>query len=462
MGAPHASLWWATLPEPPPARAPLDGDRDVDVCVVGAGYTGLWTALGLVRHDPHLRVVVLDATVPGAGASGRNGGWASALYPISFGRVEREAGRAAMQRLRATLRDAVSGLAEAAHAEGIAFDYERGGTVTLARSALQVDRLHRELAELRSLGDTDEDSRWLDEREATARCDATSVLGAMYTPHCAAVHPAKLAVGLAAAIERRGVEVCEHSAVTEIVPATSTRRAAAVTATGTVRADVVVRATEGFTSGFADARRDVAPLYSLVVATEPLEASFYARIGLSHRETFCDDRHLIIYGQRTADDRLVFGGRGAPYHFGSKVDPSFDHEPAVFERLAATLDELFGAIPGRLTHRWGGPLGVARDFAPYARLDRVAGVAAAGGYVGDGVVLSHVAGLALADLIAGEATERTTLPFVGHRARRWEPEPLRWLGINGGLLAAGLADRHEARTGRSSRAARVVDRLRGG
>jgi glycine/D-amino acid oxidase-like deaminating enzyme len=223
-----------------------------------------------------------------------------------------------------------------------------------------------------------------------------------------------------------------------------------------------VRATEGYTSRFNDARRDIAPLYSLVVATEPLDATFFARVGLSERETFCDERHLIIYGQRTADDRLVFGGRGAPYHFGSRVDPGFDEDPRVFAKLAETLEELFGPLPGGLTHRWGGPLGVARDFAPFARLDRQSGMAAAGGYVGDGVVLSHVAGATLADLIAGEETERTSLPFVGHRSRRWEPEPLRWLGINGGLFAAGLADRREAATGRESRAAGVIERLRGG
>jgi len=462
VGAPHASVWWATLPEPPAVRPPLDGDRDVDVAVVGGGFTGLWTALGLVRRDPTLRVVVLEADVAGAGASGRNGGWASALYPVSFSRVAAESGHEAMARLRATLRTAVRGLGEEAGAEGIDFDYHLGGTVTLARTPLQAERLRHELAELRELGDTDEDHAWLDEHDARARCDATSVLGALYTPHCAAMHPAKLAVGLAGAVERRGVAVCERTAVHEIVAGTRWRRPSAVTEHGTVRADVVVRATEGYTPRLPGARREVAPLYSLVVATEPLPATFFARVGLAERETFCDGRHLIIYGQRTADDRLVFGGRGAPYHFGSRVDPRFDADATVFGKLAATLEELFGPLPGGLTHRWGGPLGVARDFAPYARFDPASGIAAAGGYVGDGVVLSHVAGLTLADLIAREATERTTLPFVGHHARPWEPEPLRWLGINGGLLAAGLADRREAATGRPSRAAAIIERLRGG
>jgi glycine/D-amino acid oxidase-like deaminating enzyme len=459
--APPPSAWWATLGEPPPVRPVLDGDRDVDVAVVGAGFTGLWCALGLVRRDPSLRVVVLEAAVAGFGASGRNGGWASALYPVAFDRVARAHGREAVAALRAALRDGVVDLEADAAAEGISFDYRRGGTVTLARAAPQVDRLRAELAALHELGDTDDDVRWLEADAARTRCDASGTLGALYTPHCAAIHPAKLAVGLAAACERRGVTVHESTPVTAIQPGTSWRRPWAVTPHGTVRADVVVRATEGYTPRLRDARRAIAPLYSLIIATEPLPEAFYDRIGLAQRETFCDGRHLIIYGQRTADDRLVFGGRGAPYHLGSRTDPRFDDEPAVFRRLHATLEELFGTVPGAITHRWGGPLGVARDLAPYARFDATTGLAAAGGYVGDGVVLSRLAGLAVADLVQGAATSHTVLPFVGHRSREWEPEPLRWLGINGGLLAAAWADRAEARTGRPSRAAGVLDRLLG-
>ena len=461
MTAPHASTWWATLDPTPPSRPALDGDRDVDVCVVGGGFTGLWAALSLVRRDPALRVAVLERDVPGAGASGRNGGWASALYPTPLEAVAGQHGHDAAVALRAALRHAVTGLYDEAAAEGIEFDYARGGTVTMARSPLQVERLRGEVDELVALGDDPADTRWLDEREARTRCDATGVLGAAYTAHCAAVHPAKLAVGLAAACERRGVEVLEGTAVTAIEPGTRWRRPWARTAAGTVRADVVVRATEGYTATLRGERRAVVPLYSLIVATEPLDPSFYDRVGLGARETFADGRHLIIYGQRTRDDRLVFGGRGAPYHFGSRTGARFDESPRVFARLEATLAELFGEIPGAFTHRWGGALGVTRDFRPYARYDRETGIAAAGGYVGDGVVLSHVAGCALADLISGDATDRTALPFVGHRSRAWEPEPLRWLGINGGLLAAAHADRVETRTGRPSRAETVVARLRG-
>jgi glycine/D-amino acid oxidase-like deaminating enzyme len=429
------------------------------VAIVGAGYTGLWTALRLLEADAHLRVAVLEAEVAGFGASGRNGGWASALYPRSFEDVEASDGTDAARTLRATLRAAVHELGDRATAEGIDCDYRRGGTVTLARSAPQVDRLRDELDRAHRHGDTDEDLRWLDADAATARCGADGVLGALFTPHCAALHPAKLAIGLAAAVERRGGTIYERTRVTCLEPAGVGARARCVCAAGVVRADVVVRATEGFTPALRATRRDVVPLYSLMVATEPLPASFFARVGLAERETFCDGRHLIIYGQRTADDRLAFGGRGAPYHLGSRVRPRFDQAPKVFEKLEATLGELFGELGGDVTHRWGGPLGMARDRLPFVRFDRGAGMAAAGGYVGDGVVMSFVAGRALAALVAGDDEAVAGLPFVGHRARPWEPEPLRWLGINGALRAADVADAREASTGSASRASGVLERL---
>jgi glycine/D-amino acid oxidase-like deaminating enzyme len=458
VGLPHRSVWWSTLPEPPRVRPSLRGDLDVDVAIVGAGFTGLWTALALLSRTPTLRVAIVEAEVAGFGASGRNGGWASALYPLSFERIAASHGDDVARHLRRTLREGVAELGRLATDEGIECDYQHGGTITLARSELQARRLRVELDEARQSGDTDADLAWLDGADARSRCNANGVVGGLFTPHCAALHPAKLAVGLASAVERRGATIYEGTRVDELVGASGGARASAVTAAGTIRADVVVRATEGFTPMFRDARREVVPLYSLVIGTEPLGGSFFERVGLGDRETFTDARHLIIYGQRTADDRLVFGGRGAPYHLGSKVSPRFDDEPKVFGKLEATLQELFGELPGAVTHRWGGPLGMARDRSPYVRFDRTRGMASAGGYVGDGVVMSLVAGQALASLITGEPLD-APLPFVEHRAKRWEHEPLRWIGINAALHAADVADANELRTKRPSRAAKLFERL---
>jgi glycine/D-amino acid oxidase-like deaminating enzyme len=456
VGARHGSVWSATLAATPPQRAPLDGDLDCDVAIIGAGFTGLWTALSLARTDPSLRVVVVDRESVGFGASGRNGGWASALYPASFERVAATHGHDAMVALRDALRAGVVELGTTASDEGIECDYHRGGTVTLARSEVQAARLRAAASDA-----NDDDVVWLDQAAAAARCNASDVLGATYTPHCAVIHPAKLVHGLAAAAERHGVRIFEHTAVALLQPAAGSRRACARGRFGALRADVVVRATEAYTAQLPRGAREIAPLYSLVVATEPLPASWFDRVGLQERETFCDGRHLIIYGQRTADDRLVFGGRGAPYHFRSRIEPRFDLEPRVFEKLEVTLVQLFGALPVPVSFRWGGPLGAPRDFTPAVRYSRERGLASAGGYVGDGVVLSHLAGRTLAALICGQDSELTSLPFVRHDTRAWEPEPLRWLGINAGLLTADLADRREAATRRPSRLARVLERLQG-
>jgi glycine/D-amino acid oxidase-like deaminating enzyme len=224
----------------------------------------------------------------------------------------------------------------------------------------------------------------------------------------------------------------------------------------------VIRATEGYTRTLAGERRRVVPVYSLIVATEPLPQTVWDQIGLRRRETFSDHRHLIIYGQRTADDRLVFGGRGAPYHFGSRIRPAYDRDERVFASLRATLVDLFPVLrDAAFTHAWGGALGIARDWTASVGLDRATGLGWAGGYVGDGVSTTNLAGRTLADLVLGRETELTALPWVGHHSRAWEPEPLRWLGINAGLRAMTLADAEETRTGRPSRVAKLVSPLLG-
>jgi glycine/D-amino acid oxidase-like deaminating enzyme len=282
------------------------------------------------------------------------------------------------------------------------------------------------------------------------------VLGATYTPHCAALQPAKLVRGLAEVVESRGGQLFERTAADAVEPH------AVRTPGGTVRAEFVVRATEGYTAQLPGGRRLLAPVYSLIIATEPLPDSVWAEIGLRDRETFADHRHLIIYGQRSADGRMVFGGRGAPYHYASRIDPSYDHVPPVFDALHQALLELFPVLKAaRITHRWGGPLGIARDWHASVGVDRSTGLAWAGGYVGDGVSTTNLAGRTLADLITGRDSDLTRLPWVGHRSRSWEPEPLRWLGANAGLRAMTWADAAEQRHGRRSRMASLVTAMMG-
>jgi glycine/D-amino acid oxidase-like deaminating enzyme len=418
---------------------------------VGAGFTGLWTALYLARADPSLRIAVAEAETAGFGASGRNGGWVSALFPASHAKVARRSSRAGALAQHQAMRASVDEVLRAADEEGIDARAAKGGTITLARSAPQWARARADVEGARAWGLGDDELRLLDAAEATALLSATRVLGATYTPDCAAIHPARLVRGLADAVVRRGVTLYERT------PALSIAAGRVVTRHGILRAEHVIRATEGYTCSLEGQKREVVPVYSLVIATEPLPAPTWDQIGLRRRETFSDERHLIVYGQRTADDRLVFGGRGAPYHFGSRIRPGYDQVPRVFEDLRATLVDLFPVLKdAAVTHRWGGALGIARDWTASVGLDRATGLGWAGGYVGDGVTTTNLAGRTLTDLVLGRETELTRLPWVGHDSRSWEPEPLRWLGINAGLRGMTWADAEEARTGRSSRIARLI------
>jgi glycine/D-amino acid oxidase-like deaminating enzyme len=450
------SYWHDSVPDPLERRPSLPGDLDVDVAIVGAGYTGLWTAYYLAIADRHLRIAVLERETAGFGASGRNGGWCSALFPTSAQKLARMAGREAAAAMRRAMRATVDEVGSVVAAEGIECHWSKGGTVLLARSPLQLRRAEQVVEEARSLGFGADDLRLLDAQAARSMLSATKVVGGTYTPHCAAIHPSRLARGLAEAVERRGVRIFEGTAVESIAPG------AARTAAGVVRAAHVVRATEGYSPCLPGLRRAIAPVFSLMIATEPLRPEQWEAIGLARRQTFSDYRNVIIYGQRTADGRLAFGGRGAPYHFGSRVRPEFDREPAVFASLRRVLTELFPVLAEvRITHAWGGPLGIPRDWCASAGLDRATGLAWAGGYVGDGVGTSNLAGRTVADLILGHDSELVRLPWVGHRSPPWEPEPLRWLGVNAALRLAFWGDRVEARTGRPSRAAKALRRFLG-
>jgi glycine/D-amino acid oxidase-like deaminating enzyme len=450
------SFWLDSVPGPLVPAEPLPGDLDVDVAIAGAGFTGLWTAYYLASAQPDLKIAVCEAEIAGFGASGRNGGWCSALFPASLAKLSRMAGRDAAIAMYRAMEHTVDEVGKVAAAEGIDCHWAKGGTVRLARSATQLERARAEIAEAREFGFGEEDLRWLSADEARGHVAATEVLGGTYTPHCAAIHPARLVRGLAAAVRRRGVAVFERTPVTAIEPG-SLR-----TPHGTVRARHVIRALEGYTPRLPGLHRAVAPVYSLMIATEPLPEAVWSQIGLAGRPTFGDHRHLIIYGQRTADGRLAFGGRGAPYHLGSAIRPEFDRVPGVFAALRRTLAQLFPAVAeAAITHTWGGPLGIPRDWCASVGLDPATGLGWAGGYVGDGVATTNLAGRTLADLILGTGSDLTRLPWVNHRSPHWEAEPMRWLGMNAGLRSMSWADRQEARTGRQSAVAQAVGRFLG-
>ena len=450
------SLWHDSVDTDWSARPALPGEVEADVAIVGAGYTGLWTAYYLAEADPSLRIVVLEAETAGYGASGRNGGWCSALFPASLPTLAGMAGRDAALAQHRAMRATVDEVSRVAAVEGIDAHVAKGGTIALARSRAQWSRARAEVAEARAWDRDEDDLRLLDRTEAAAILRGSGTVGATYTPDCAAIHPARLVRGLAEAVERRGVTIYERTRVQAIRPGRVQSER------GDVRADTVLRATEGYTPTLRGEGRAVVPVYSLIIATEPLSAATWEEIGLARRETFTDHRHLIIYGQRTADDRLVFGGRGAPYHLGSRIRPEYDRDEKVFARLYASLVDLFPVLAGtRVTHAWGGTLAIPRDWCASVGLDPQTRIGWAGGYVGDGVSTTNLAGRTLRDLVLGRDTEVTCLPWVGHHSPAWEREPWRWLGINAGLRAMALADAEESLTRLPSVVARAISPLLG-
>ncbi len=450
------SLWHETCGDDWRPRDGLDGDTVVDVAIVGAGYTGLWTAYWLTELAPDTRIAIVESEVAGFGASGRNGGFCSALFPTSLRRLAKGSSREAAVALVRTMNDAVGHIGDIVAREGIDCDFQLGGYLSVARNQAQLARVRSTVADLREWGFGSEHAQELSAGEVAERVRMSDALGGLFSPNCAAVHPAKLVRGLAECVERRGVKIYERTRATTIAPR------AVVTDRGSIRADVVVRAIEGYTPDLDGAHRVVVPMYSLMVATQPLAPALWEQIGLAERTTFSDGRHLRIYGQRTADGRLAFGGRGAPYHYASRISPGFDTDARVHEMLRRILADLFPAIRGvPFTHAWGGPLGIPRDWYPFTTYDRATGLGSAGGYVGDGVSTAEVAGRTLAHLVTGTPSALTSLPWVGHRSPRWEPEPLRWVGVNAVTALFAAADAGERRTGRPSRAAKAFWRAIG-
>jgi glycine/D-amino acid oxidase-like deaminating enzyme len=455
-GSPEAqhrasSLWLAQFPGSLTPRPPLAGERDCDVAIIGAGFTGLWTAYYLKLRQPDLRVVVLEREIVGYGPSGRNGGWAigglsgsPSAYGCSPG--DERVARA----LRAT-HDAIDQIAAVVAGERIDCGFVKAGALTLATSAPQWQRLRARDAAAEAVGHETPDGRLLSGAETAAMVDAPGLRGGRYTPHAARIDPARLARGLAGACERHGVTIHERTAASAI------EVGRVRTATGALRADIVIRATEAYTTQLRGKTLSYLPLYSLMIATEPLGERVWEALRWRDGLLVDDRHHLFFYAQRTPDGRIAIGGRGAPYRLRSPIDPANERNAEVHARLVATLRQTFpAAADAKITHHWGGPLAAPRDWSMSVNFDRASGLGAAGGYTGHGVAAANIAGATLADLILRRDSDLVTLPWVGHHSRRWEPEPLRFLASRAIVGTLGSADRREDATDRPARRVRLL------
>ena len=448
------SHWWQDL-DRAVSRPQLKGHVDADVCIVGAGLTGLWTAYYLKEREPSIRIVMVEARFAGFGASGRNGGWLTNSVTGGVDQYVATHGRDAAVRQQAAMNRSVDEVIRVATAEGISADITKGGELIVARNRAQLARVEAELAHAQSWPGMDWEAWSAD--EVSEKIQIRGALGGMWHPHCATLHPAKLVSGLARVVEGRGVTIYENSPVEDISPG-SVR-----TSKGMVKARSIIRATEGFTAQIPGQRRTWLPMNSSMIATAPLDADTWGTIGWNGGEALADSAHMYIYAQRTADDRIVIGGRGVPYKFGSDFDPEGLTPRSTIETLTSVLHDFFPMTKGISIQRaWSGVLGVPRDWSATVTYDPVTGLGHAGGYVGTGVTSTNLSGRTLSDLVLGRQTALTTLPWVGHTARRWEVEPLRWLGVSSIYTAYRAADRAE-RSGRpgTSRWARIANSVSG-
>jgi glycine/D-amino acid oxidase-like deaminating enzyme len=447
------SFWHDSLPYPVSPRPTLQSDIDADVAIIGAGYTGLWTAWYLKQSDPSLHIVILEAEIAGFGASGRNGGWCSAFLSGIDHWLDDPATRDSAIRLQRLMFDTVAEIGRLADELSIDCHFDQSGALEIAVQPGQLERLREELSWLRGLDFDETDFRWLEADEVSRELPVAGALAAIHTPHCAAIHPARLARGLAERLESLGVKIFEHSPVTGF----GTRRV--TTAAGQVRADTVLLATEGYGCGLPGRERNLIPVHSMMVVTEPLPDELLERLGSRRRYCFGNLDHIVTYGQLTADKRLAFGCRGI-YFYGSGIRGRFDPADPAFDRVRNTLLRFFPELRGvRFTHAWGGALGVSRSLRPAVVFDRQQGLGWSGGYFGNGVAASHLAARTLADLVTGRDSERVATPWVNppQAARKWEPEPLRWLGFTATRSLMELADRAEYRG--HSRLARTIRAL---
>ncbi len=454
------SLWMDQLEETLKPRAALAGSIDLDVAIIGAGYTGLWTAYYLKQQAPALRVAVIEAEFAGFGASGRNGGW---LMGNLLGEDRLLHGLPHAQRRAAfdLLHGIPDEVARVVTAEGIDCDLRKAGVLyCAARYPEQVGRLQAQLQALRAEGLGETDYRWLPPQELGEQLRLANAYGAIYSPHCATIQPARLVRGLAACVERLGVPIYEGSRVLDWQPGRLR------TAGGEIRAEWIVPAVEGYAASLPPLGRHQLPVQSLIVATEPLPESTWAQIGLAQGQAFSESSRQVTYGQRTRDNRLVFGARGG-YRFGGQLRTDFNLTRDERDLRRQLFGELFPMLREvRISHAWGGNLGMARRFRPHMLLDRQNRMALAGGYGGEGVGAANLGGRTLADLILGRDSELVRQPWVSADGRlgalaRWEPEPLRWLGYNAIIRSFVHEDRVLANPHSPAWRRRLAQRLAG-
>lgn len=404
--------------------------------------SGLWSAFYLKQAQPDWDICVIEKEVVGFGASGRNGGWLSGEPAGKFRQYAKTHGAEAAINQQKFMFSAIDEVLAVAQEHGIEADIKKDGLIHVALNDAQMARLKTQRETLLGQGWDRDDMRLLSQSELLDRVNISGALGGFWTPHCARVHPAKLVTGLARVVESMGVRIFEQTTVKEISSSTIK------TSHGNVTARYIISALEGYSDSLAGEQRRLLPLNSSMVVTEALPDNVWEEIGWAGAELVGDTAHSFAYSHRTADGRIALGGRGVPYNFRSGYDPAGKMNMNTVQAIAEKLTAMFPVLKGyHYVHAWSGVLGVPRDWTASVQFDSSTGIGKLGGYVGHGLTGTNLAARTMRDLILGENSELVHLPWVDRTARRWEPEPLRWLGASAIYAAYNVADRREQAKG---------------
>ncbi len=457
--APHPSLVdarpavnWLEDPDRPAPAPGLAGVQDADLVVVGGGYAGLWTALRAKERDPASDVVLLEQGRCGDQASGRNGGFASAslTHGHANGMARWPEEMVTLDRLGAENLEAIG---ETVERHDIDCRWECTGELTVARAAHQVEELAALAESMHAAGHT---AVLLDETATRARVDSPAYRGAIFEPDATVmVEPARLAWGLRAACLRAGVRLHEGTRVTGVERDGTAMRV--VVPAGEVRAGRVVLATNAFPSLLRRLRLMTVPVYDYALMTEPLDAAQRAAVGWSGREGVSDASNMFHYYRLTRDDRILWGGYDAVYHYGSRIRADLEQSGPTHDQLARNFFRTFPQLEGlRFTHRWAGVIDTCTRFAAFYGTAYDGRVAYAQGFTGLGVAATRFAADVMLDLLDGQETERTALEMVRRKPLPFPPEPLAGVGIN---LTRWSLDRADHRAGNRNLWLRALDRF---
>ena len=441
------SMWLDTEEPNRPHHPTLTTAVACDLLVVGGGYAGLWTALHAAQRDPDQRIVLIDAHRIGWAASGRNGGFVEAS--LTHGR---ENGKTRwpneIEQLDAMGVENLDGMEAEIERLGLDVQWQRTGMLGVATEPHQVDWLRESAAE--------GDGQFLDESAIRAEVDSPTFLaGLQESGTCAIVHPAKLALELARACTEAGVSIYEHTNAIALDSGTASIQVS--TREAVITAKRVVLATNVFPHLLRRNRLYTVPVYDYVLATEPLTDAQVDSIGWRNRQGIGDSANQFHYYRMTKDNRIVFGGYDAVYHFGRKVDATYEDRPESYRRLAAHFFITFPQLEGvRFSHRWAGPIDTNTRFCAHWGLAREGRVAYVNGFTGLGVGAARFAADVCLDLLGEVPTARTELEMVREKPLPFPPEPLASIGIQATRWSLDRAD-HSA--GRRNVLLRTLDAL---